>query len=269
MGIVRASEDSCNNALKSSRVGTGNLKEHIMRSNAALSIALTLCLSAPTFAQEWTEFSSREDGFTVNFPGQPTVEETTVASEYGYMLPARVYSAELGRERYSMTVVDYNGIEQMGEERASGCPAAAEPCHGSNNTGAGYWKMDIGGAIVFATWKYLQRDVELTHLMWNFMDLVEGQQLQLTSNTDGSRTFIHVSMHMHKLYMLEGTVPAGYPEPGLFQQSLGYVDADGIRIRYQYVYNDRFPPPPRTGAGAGGRGGGTATAGTPGGGAGR
>ena len=242
-----------------------------MRVITALSVALTLFLSAPAFAQEWTEFVSREDGFEINFPGQPNVEETTYLSEYDYTLPARMYSAERGRERYSMTVVDYNGIEQMGEERVKGCPPGAEPCHGSNNTGAGYWKMDIGGAIVHATWKYLQRDVTLTHLMWNFMDLVEGQQLQLTSNADQSRIFVHISMHMHKLYLLEGTVPAGYPEPGLFQQSLGYVDSDGNGMRYQYVYNDRFPAPPLTGGrgGAGGRGAGAGAAGTRGGGAGR
>ena len=239
-----------------------------MRSITALSIALTLCLSAPAAAQEWTQFQSLEDGFSVNFPGQPNVEETTFVSEYNYTLPARVYSAERGRERYSMTAVDYSGIEQMGEERAQGCDPAAEPCHGSNTTGAGYWKMDIGGAIVYATWKYLQRDVELTHLTWTSMDLVEGQQLQLTNNADGSRTFVHISMHMHKLYMLEGTAPAGSPPPGLFQQSMGYVDADSNRIRYQYMYNDRFPPPPLTG-GAGGPGAATDATGPRAGGAGR
>src|SRR5882762_6599707 len=115
-----------------------------------------------------------------------------------------------------------------------------------------YFSRDDGFRIVHATWKYLQRDVKLTHLMWNFMDLVEGQQLQLTNNADKSRTFVHISMHMHKLYMLEGTVPAAYPEPGLFQQSMGYVDKDGNGIRYQYVYNDRFPPPPLAGGGRGG-----------------
>ena len=77
-----------------------------MRSIAALSLASILCLSVPAVAQEWTEFGSREDGFTVNFPGQPKVEETTFVSEYDYALPARVYSAERGRERYSMTVVE-------------------------------------------------------------------------------------------------------------------------------------------------------------------
>lgn len=213
-----------------------------------------LGVSAPGQAQEWTEFVNIEDGFRVDFPGQPRVQQTTWTSEYGYMLPARVYSADRGRERYVVTVVDYNGIEEMGKARRRTCPAGAEPCIGSNNTGEGYWKMDIGGAIVYATWKYLQRDAKPTHLMWNFMDLVEGQQLQLT-NADKSRTFVHIAMHLHKLYMFEGTVPAGYPEPGLFQQSVGYVDKDGAGIRYQYVYNDRFPPPPRTGGGRGGAAG--------------
>jgi hypothetical protein len=34
-------------------------------------------------------------------------------------------------------------------------------------------------------------------------------------------------LHTNKLYVLEATVPAGYPLPGLFQQSMGYVDTDG------------------------------------------
>ncbi len=53
-----------------------------MRSIAALSLAFTLFLSAPAFAQEWTEFVSREDGFSVNFPGQPRVQETTFVSKW-------------------------------------------------------------------------------------------------------------------------------------------------------------------------------------------
>ena len=161
-----------------------------MRPLAAIVVALALFTSIPVVAQEeWTEFVSREDGFRVDFPGQPKVQNTTFTSEYEYTLPARVYSAERGRERYSMTIVDYSGIEAMGKERVKRCPPGAEPCHGSMNTGEGYWKMDIGGAIVHATWTFLQRDAKLTHLMWNFMDLVEGQQLQLTNNADKSRSW--------------------------------------------------------------------------------
>ena len=215
-----------------------------------IAVILAIVVLSPpqaAFAQEWTEFVSRESGFTVNFPGQPRVSETTFESEYGYRLPARVYSAERGPERYSVTMVDYSGIERMGIERAKGCPPGAEPCIGSQNTGRGYWKMDVGGAIVYATWKFLQRDAKVTHLMWNFVDLVEGQQLQLTNNADQSRTFVFIAMHLDRLYIFEGTVPSGNPEPGLFQQSVGFLDYGGQRVRYQYVYSGRFPPPPLTG----------------------
>ena len=41
---------------------------------------------------------------------------------------------------------------------------------------------------------------------------------------DQSRTFAFVAMRENKLYILEGTVPKGYPEPGLFQQSIGWLD---------------------------------------------
>jgi len=44
---------------------------------------------------------------------------------------------------------------------------------------------------------------------------------------------------------MEGTVQAGYPEPALFQQSLGWLDENGIGLRYQAIYSNGFPPPPR------------------------
>jgi hypothetical protein len=70
----------------------------------------------------------------------------------------------------------------------------------------------------------MQRDAKVTHYMWNFVDLVEGHQLQLTNNADQSRTFVSIYMHENRLYIMEGTVPEGDPPPGLFQQSLGFVD---------------------------------------------
>ena len=48
---------------------------------------------------------------------QPKVTETTWKSQMEYILPARVYSVDRGREHYSMTVVDYSGLEQQGIER--------------------------------------------------------------------------------------------------------------------------------------------------------
>jgi hypothetical protein len=223
-----------------------------MRLTAVVSALWILSLAAPALAQEWAEFTNREDGFRVNFPGDPKVAQTTYQSEYGADLPARVYSVTRGRERYSMTVVDYRSIEKILTERAKKCPAFAdERCTGIGAgaaVGYGYWKTDIRGALVWASWQFMQRDVKVTHYMWNFVDLVEGHQLQLTNNADRSRTFVSIYMHENRLYIMEGTVPEGDPPPGLFQQSLGFVDKDGNGVRYTDYYDNDYPPPARTGS---------------------
>src|SRR5262245_49376712 len=230
-------------------------REPVMRLIVAVSTACILLSTTPASAQGWTDFVSKEDGFRVNFPGRPRVSESTYTSEYGADLPARVYTVVRGAERYSMTVVDYRPIEKILTEKAKKCPPFAdERCTGFGAgaiVGAGYWKTDVRGALVWASWQFMQRNVKVTHYMWNFIDLVEGHQLQLTSNVDRSRTFVAIYMHENRLYLLEGTVPDGAPEPGLFQQSLGFVDKDGNTIRYRDYYDNDFPPPPRTGSGPG------------------
>src|ERR1700686_4411338 len=90
-----------------------------------------------------------------------------------------------------------------------------------------------------------QSRYSVTLFVWAAMDLVEGRQMQLTNNADKSRTFVGIFMHENKLYISEGTVPPGYPEPALFQQSLGWLDENGIGLRYQSYYNNSYPPPPR------------------------
>jgi hypothetical protein len=144
-------------------------------------------------------------------------------------------------------------------ERSQKCPVGAETCQGQpagglrSVIGPGYATQDIRDAIVYATFKYLQKDVKVTEYLWNWQDLVEGHQLQLTNTADQSRTYLYISMHENKLYIQDATVPKGYPEPGLFQQSLGYVDKDGNGIRYQAIYSNQFhglridPVPPRVG----------------------
>jgi hypothetical protein len=145
-------------------------------------------------------------------------------------------------------VIDYNPVEKLLIEKSKSCPAGAETCLGVADTGVGYWKNDVRGAIVYATWKLMQRPgVKVTHMLWNFMDMVAGQQLQLT-NPDGSRTFASVYMHENRLITMEGTVKPGMPEPGLFQQSLGWLDENGRSVRYSFVYYndpDLTKPAPR------------------------
>jgi hypothetical protein len=219
-------------------------------------MGLLLVFAAPAAAQEWDEFVSIEDGFKVDFPGKPTMMVTTFESEYGAQLPAHLYTADRGKEHYTLLAVDYNAVESQLTERAKACPPYAdERCTGFGGgatVGAGYWKTDIRGALVWASWQYLKReDLRATHYMWNFMDLVEGHQLQLTRLTDKARMFVSIYMHMNRMYILEGTVPAGYPPPALFQQSIGFVDKDGNGVRYRDYYDNDYPAPPLAGRGGG------------------
>jgi hypothetical protein len=212
-----------------------------MRLNAFLCAAL-LAIPCGATAQEWDEYTSLEDGFRINFPGRPIVTETRWTSQLNYVLPARIYSAEKPRERYSVTVVDYSGIQQQGVERGKACPPGNANCRANAPPalGPGYSHHDERGAIVYATFKLLQRDAKLDFLAWEWQDLVEGHLVQLTNAADKSRTFAWIGMHAHKLYIVEGTVPAGYPEPGLFQQSMQWIDRKGNGIRYQSIYSNSF-----------------------------
>ena len=52
---------------------------------------------------------------------------------------------------------------------------------------------------------------------------------------DESRLYAGIYLHAGKLYILEATVPQGAPPPILYQQSLGWVDANGNEIRYRTI----------------------------------
>jgi hypothetical protein len=238
-------------------------EEHVVMRATAFVVTLLLGLGGPAAAQEWTEYQNNQDGFKVNFVGQPKITNSTWTTAQGYVLPARVYSADTGSGRYSMTVVDYSVIDRLGMERSVKCPIGAETCQGQptgNNRamlGPGYATAEIRDALIHATFKYLQRDAKVTDYLWNNEDLVEGHELHLT-NADQSRTSVFIAMHENKLYIVDATVPKGYPEPKLFTGSLGFVDKDGRGIRYQAIYSNEFhglrvyPVPPLAGGGQGG-----------------
>jgi hypothetical protein len=214
-----------------------------------VATATIVLISGLASAQDWTEFVSKEDRFTTNFPGAPEVKESTYRSQFGADLPSRVYSATRGASRFSVTVVDYRPIEKILTEKSKSCPEGAETCRGGTNpissTGAGYWKADVAGAMIYATWQFMKGDAVATEFVWTNIDLVEGLMLHLT-NKDKSRTYASIFMHENKLYIGEATVPAGEPEPGLFQQALGFIDESGRAIRYRTLYHNGFPTPPRS-----------------------
>ena len=219
-----------------------------MRQISVTTAALILFLSGPSFAQEWTQYATRTDFFAVDFPGEPNVQDITYPTEYDITLPGRVYSVENGPSRYSVTVVDYKDAEKIHTARAEQCRRNG----GEGDACQNDWRPDVQGSIVYASWKFFQRNAKVTHYAWYVSDLIEGQRLQLI-NGDGSRTFAAIHRHGTRLYILDATVPPRSPAPGLFQQSLQFLDEEGKPVRYRTYYTNGYseewkfpaPPPPR------------------------
>jgi hypothetical protein len=239
---------------------------------AALILLSPVCASAQApsiFApgQEATDYVNRADYFSINFIGQPTVREITYPTEYRISLPGRVYTSVVGRNTYTVTVVDYRDAVKIHEARNAKCAEDA----GANKPGltqqqrrdaVGDSCQDDGpeemhGAIVYATWNFIQKAAKVTHLADYNTDLVQGNEIHVI-NPDESRTYATIHMHENRLYITQATVPKGAPAANWFQISLRFLDAQYNAVRYtwdgfQLYANGR--PTPRTGQGGGGQGG--------------
>lgn len=199
-------------------------------------LALTgLCVALfapPAAAQEWTEYTSREDRFMVPAPGAPRIETITWDSEYGARFPGRVYSWAQGRNRYSVTVIDYTDAERI--------HAAID--HVAYQGGPGYWTIDIMASIDYAAARYRQKPgVTVTYDAWNYIERVTGHALQLT-NPDKTRSYVGIYLHENRLYVLDATAPPDAAPPIIFQQSFGFLDAAGNPVQYKEFYFNRLPP---------------------------
>ena len=208
-----------------------------MRLSSLVPAALVLCLSWPVFAAEWIEYSNQPDRFIVNFPAQPTVQDTTWKTEFGLTLPGRVHTSVDGASRFSVTVVDYSNVQKIHAARVKGCTGYPDTC---GNPAAG----ELRGALDYAVSGFITRDAKVTYYAYANSDRIEGRRVQLT-NPDKSRTFAAIYMHENRLYILEGTVPAAAVPPALFQQSMGFYDKAGVRVRYSQMYSNAYPAPGR------------------------
>ena len=192
-------------------------------------VTLPLVFPGLALAQGWIKYDNEAERFIVNFPREPDIREIDYISEQGAIFPAHVYSVDDSESRYTVTVVDYTVAEKVHEER---CTHLGYVCDGFE-AGA-----DVRGSVAFAAWNFRQQDdAEVTYDAYAAVDGIQGHQLQIT-HVDGSLSFIGIYLHARRLYILEGTVPADWPPPGLFQQSLGILDENGKRIRYRYDSND-------------------------------
>ena len=197
----------------------GKVKTSFLRS--ALAVAILFPVVA--FGQGWFQYASSVDHFRIHTPGDFEIEEIEYSSEYGAVLPARVYSFRSGENHYSVTVVDYTNSKAIHAARA-------------NRTEADYlslyWEIDIRASVAYAAANLRNRGGRVTYDAYHYIDRVEGHQLQIT-NTDQSRSYAAIYLHESRLYIVDATVAPGLPPPGMFQQSLEFIDEAGQRIRYR------------------------------------
>lgn len=180
-----------------------------------------------TAAAQWREFFDREEFFSINFPAEPDVREIEFESEYGALLPAKTYSVVDDGQLYSLTVVNYDVAVDAYTDLPDRSDEAAP---------ADTWIYDQRASVSFAARTFRLRGGDVTFDAWHHIDRVEGLQLQI-DNPDGSRTYAAMYYHNARLYMVEATAPEESLTQGLFQQSLYFLDDEGIRVRYR-LYPD-------------------------------
>ena len=193
-----------------------------MRCLRLISAVSILLLMQSAIAQGWIQYTNMEDFFRIYAPGEFSVQDISYPSEYAAVFPARVYSYEDGKNRYSVTVVDYTDAKKIHAARPDRNEADYEL----------YWEVDVRASVAYAAWKLRNRGGEITYDAYHYIDRVEGHQLQIT-NVDRTRTFAAIYLHDSRLYISEATVAPGSAPPGMFQQSLEFLDQDGNKIRYR------------------------------------
>ena len=169
-----------------------------------------LFVSNTALAQDWGEYSNRENFFTVNFPGDPTVAESPYKTAKGTTLTARKFTASAPADTllagtYSITVVDYNSAK---DELATALEEAAAAIRSKG------------------TVKYAGNGMIDNH-----------RSSRLTVETpDKHRILAEILASMAgRLYIVEADTAITAPSPAQFQASVQILDENGVRIRYRSV----------------------------------
>ena len=195
-----------------------------MRRSTPFSTMSALLIPMVSLGQGWIEYVNLADRFSVNLPGEPQMQEIRYESEFDAVFPARQYTLQDGENYYSVTVIDFTDAQRIHAEMEKTEAATTD----------NQWINDMRASVIRAAREFRNRGSEVTYDAWGHIDRVEGEQLQLT-NPDGTRTFAGIYLHnrARRLYVLEATVPSASPPPAQFQQSLGFLDERGNRVRYQ------------------------------------
>jgi len=184
-----------------------------MRLFGMISFLALLAAPLPAFAQGWIEYTNRDDRFSINFPGEPAIEQTEYQPLEGPPVPARIYTGARGESRFKLTVVDFTQ-----EYEFTPWPFTF--------TGANA----VQGATAFASNELRERG-EVTYDAYDRLNLIPGQLLQVTEPS-GRRIFAGIYTYDRRLYIMEASVPEGAPPPAIFRTSLAILDNEGTIIRY-------------------------------------
>ncbi len=192
-----------------------------------LASALWFCGFA--VAQRWIPYASATDGFRIMAPGEFAIEEIDFETEYGIVVPARVFSHENDTGRYSVTVVDYRESQQLHDERLREIGALYQPIYG---------QVDVRGSIAYAAKRIRDRASTIEYDAYHYISRIDGHQLQ-TTNPDQTRTFAAIYLYESRLYVIDATASPDIAPPGMFQQSLEFIDEDGEVITFRNFPDDR------------------------------
>jgi hypothetical protein len=167
-----------------------------MRAVFVASAALALIVSSAAMSQAWREFENRQEGFSINFPGEPRVETRPYMTASGVSVPSKVYSVELPTGRYALTFVDMSSRPQ-----------------------------DEAQAIAHAV-NALRQKGRAVYDDSDSLDGIPGHQLSVRQ-PDGRLMLASVHLYNHRLYITESSVPPGAAPPQQFQQSVAMIHPDG------------------------------------------
>lgn len=176
-----------------------------MRFMSLIPALAALFISGAASAQTWEEYVNRGDFFTVNFPGDPTVQDVTYKTPKGTSLPSHVYTAQDAKGRYTMTVVDYNSAP---DEIATAVDDAVKAIRAKGTS------------------KYDAVNMLDMHRSW-----------RITVETPDKRRLLGEVLvaDNKRLYISQADTALNVPPPAQFSVSLQILDKDGVRIRNKEV----------------------------------
>jgi len=173
-----------------------------MRLAAGFISIVAIFASSAAAAQQWVDYVNPEYRFAVNFPVEPSEQDTDYVSADGATLAGRAFSAEQDTSIYRVSVVTF--------------PAEV---------------TDVAAELDHAAEIYRQRG-EATHDQISDYDGIKAHELSLI-DPEGRQIFVSILYHDRRLVIAEGDVSADAFPPIQFQQSIWVVDAEGTPVNLE------------------------------------